>query len=232
VLGDLDRALESAQEGLGLARTIGDPRLVARSLHEVGESFATLGNPREATVAYAEAIDGFREAGESPFGTMVNLGDLALSEGQFQEAEVRLAEARELLAAEGLSEGRRVADRLMADYNYAVALLHLGRHSEAAELLKEVLVGMHDLGFREGVAWALIATAILLMTDEGSTAARLLGAADVILDETDTQIGPTERRLHDSLVCFITDHDLANLRALGREMSEEQAVELAVGSID
>jgi predicted ATPase len=229
MLGDLSRALASAQEAVGLSRTIGDDRLVGRSLHELGESFAALGDVPAATAAYTDAVAAARRAGQSPVSTLGNLADLALSEGDFEEAARRLQEVRAQLADE---EGD-IALRLINDHNFVVALLHLDRGDEAKLLLKDVLPGLRDLGYLDGVACALLASASALMAREGGrTAARIFGAAERILHETGVQIGPTERRLSDSLTAFIAERGLEEARSSGRELSTEDAVQLAVRSLD
>jgi predicted ATPase len=227
IRGDLDRSLAVAEEALVKARALDDGRLVGRSLHELGESQMALGNGSAATAAYEEAIDVFRQAGESPAGTLGNLGDLALAEGRFEEAARHIQEGRALLA------DNDVGTRLIADYNFVVALLHLDRSDEARELLKEVLVGLQDLGYAEAIAWALLAAATaLLARGINEAAAELIGAAERILDETGAYIGPTERRLHEPLPAFIRDHGLDDARRSGREMTLDEAVDLALQSLD
>jgi predicted ATPase/class 3 adenylate cyclase len=228
VLGDLEGALAVSREALVRARALDDARLVARSLHEVGESYFTLGDGAAAAAAYEEAIEAFREAGESPADTLGNLGDLALSEGRFEEAARRIEESRALLA-----ESAEIGQRLIADYNYVVALLHLDRTDEGCELLKDVLVGLLDLGYVEGVALALLAAATALRTrEDAETAAELFGAAERILEETGAYIGPTERRLYDPLTAFVRDRDLDDRRGAGRALTVDQAVDLAIRSLD
>jgi len=161
--------------------------------------------------------------------TLGNLADLALSEGDFEEAAQRLQEVRAVLANE---EGD-IALRLINDHNFVVALLHLDRADEAKLLLKDVLPGLRDLGYLDGLACALLASASALMAHEGGrTAARIFGAAERILDETGVHIGPTERRLSDSLTAFIAERGLEEARSSGRDLSAEDAVELAVRSLD
>ena len=136
ITGDLDRSLAVAEQALAHSRALDDERLVARSLHEIGESHVALENGPAAAAAFEEAIGAFRRAGESPAGTLGNLGDLALAEGRFEEAALRIQEGRGLLA------DKDVGTRLIADYNFVVALLNLDRGDEARELLKGVLVGL------------------------------------------------------------------------------------------
>jgi predicted ATPase len=227
ILGDLDRALSSAREGLALARNVGDALLIARSLHELGESFVAVGDAPAGKDAFEEAVRAFRDAGESAAGTMINLGDLALAEGEFEEAASRLEEVRTLLASE-----RDAAARLIADYNFAVALIHLDRREEACRLLKDVLLRTRELGYTEAIAWALLATAAWLVSNGRVVpAARLSGAAERVLDETGTQLGPTERSLHTVVTRSIEDEALDHVRTSGREMTDEQAVDLAVQSL-
>ena len=227
ILGDLDGALSVSEEALVRARDLNEPRLIARSLHEVGESYAMLGDGAAATAAFEEAIEIFRQAGESPAETLGNLGDLALAEGRFEEAARRIKESRTLLA------DADIGTRLIADYNYVVALLHLDRTDDASDLLKDVLVGLRELSYVEGVALALLAAAMVL-TARGNdeAAAEIFGAGERILDETGAHIGPTERRLYDPLTALIRDRELDEPRSAGRALTLEEAVDAAVRSLD
>jgi predicted ATPase/DNA-binding SARP family transcriptional activator len=232
LLGDLDGALTSAREALARSREIDDARLIARSLHEVGESFVALGDTAAAKNVYEQALEAARAAGETAAGTVGNLGDLALAQGNFEEALVYLDEARNLFETQRDGTGR-FAEFLIANYNYAVALLHLDRGDEACALLKDSLVGLHDLGYVEGTAWALMATAMSLASqNRGAVAARLLGAAEQMLEETGAHVGPTERRLHDIVGSVVDEQALAGERANGRSLTPAQAVELALRSLD
>ncbi len=227
VLGDLHGALAVSQEALARARALHDPHLVARSLHEVGESLLALGDGAAAAAAWEGAIATFREAGESPADTLGNLGDLALSQGRFEEAARLTEEARVLLP------DAESGQRLIADYNYVVALLHLDRADEARELLKEVLIGLRELGYLEGVALALLAAATALrMRGEAHAAAELFGAGERILDESGAHVGPTERLLYDPLITLIRERRLDDTRSRGRALTLEQAVNKALASID
>jgi predicted ATPase len=227
-LADHARAHASADEALALSRRLHDDRLVARSLHELGESYVEEGDARAAQAAYEEAVETFRRAGESPANSLGNLGDLALTEGDFTEAARRLQEVRTLFAA----EGRDAGTRLIVDHNFVVALLYLDRDDEARQLLKDVLARAVELGYLEGVALALLAAATALSSCEAdSVAACVFGSSERILDETGAHIGPTERRLYDPLTKFVAERHLEADRQSGRELTTEAAVDFAMRSL-
>jgi hypothetical protein len=136
---------------------------------------------------------------------------------------VAFAKASDALAAAG--DGRDALAEGADSSAHGLALRELSRKSSSASETSDTR--------RAGVAWALLAAATALLArgiDE--PAAKLLGAAEQILDETGAYIGPTERRLHEPLPAFIRDHGLDDARLSGYAMTLEEAVDLAVRSLD
>jgi predicted ATPase/class 3 adenylate cyclase len=225
--GSAELAASYAEQSLAVAREVGDPAVVRRALHELGESAHALGDLPRAKELYHEAIALEREAGRSGASDLGNLGDVALTEGNFEEAAARSAEAEELWLAEGRTDGAATAR-----FNRASALLHLGRPEDARPLLNETLRDAGELGHVEGIAWCLLAVAALVATRDSSDAARLLGAAEAILDEIGAQIGGSELRLRDAVVARFDETQATRLREEGRQMSRDEAVALARQYLD
>jgi tetratricopeptide (TPR) repeat protein len=226
LLGDADLATVYAERSLALAREIADPARVARALHELGESVQ---DPRRATELFHEAVVAAREAGQSGAGSIVNLGEVALAQGDYEEAAECSTEALELYREEdSLSTGA-----LVAQFNLASALFHLRRVSEARLLFRETLLRLRELGYSEGQAWCVMAAAAVLAND-GRThdAGRLLGAAEAMIEEIGVNIGPSERNLCDIVTRGLDEATLNELREAGRRMARDEALDLALQSLD
>ena len=226
--GSGERAASFAEESLAVAREVGDPAVVARALHELGESAQALGDLQRAKELYHQAIALEREGGHSGASTLGNLGDLALTEGDFEEAAALSAEAEDLWQAEGRKMGAAIAR-----FNRASALLHLGRSEDARFLLNEAMRDFGELGHTEFIALCLLAVAALV-AKSGSCddAARLLGAAETILGEVGTQIDGSELRLRDAALATFDEAQSTRIREEGRQMSREEAVALAGQYLD
>jgi tetratricopeptide (TPR) repeat protein len=227
-VGSAELAASYAEQSLAVAREVGDPAVIARSMHELGESAQALGDLRRAEELYQKTIALEREAGRTGAGTLGNLGDIALTEGDFEEAAALSAEAELLWQAEGKKIGAAIAR-----FNRASALLHLGRSEDARPLLNETLRDAGELGHVEVIAWCLLgAAALVATTDSSDDAARLLGSAEAVVDEVGTRIGGSELRLRDAVVARFDEAQATRLREEGRQMSRDEAVALARQYLD
>ncbi len=182
-----------------------------------GEDYERAKRLNEETIALARASDERRVLSTA----INNLGDLALHEGEYEEAarwtSESIALARELRHREGLT---------LALLNFGQASLHLQRDDEAAAAFEEALALGRDLGYQEAIAYALEGLAALAARrGEPVTAARLLGAAELLLERVGASL---DRAAHD-----IHEQTLASLRAkLSDELLDEHLREGRALTVD
>jgi len=228
LLGDDDRAAAYAQESLALARQLGDPRAVARALHEVGETLVVQGDLAAAADVFRESIASAREAGQTGAGTTINLGDLALIQEDYEEAASLSKEAIKLLSEEVDAGG----GGFIAHYNLSVALLHLDQVEDARPVLRKALEGLREIGYVEGLAWCLFAAAGCLVRERRVRDAGLLvGVGEAMLEETGAGLGPAETRLHAAVIAELDEGALSE-RETSRDMDRDEALDLALLSLD
>jgi tetratricopeptide (TPR) repeat protein len=227
VLVGPDLATSYAERSLSVAREIGDPEVLARGLHELGESVQAQGDYVRAKTLFREAIAAAHETGHTGAGSVANLGDVALMEGDFAEAVARSTEAAELFRAEG-----SIVGIIVAQFNLSSALFHQGRLDEARAPLRQALRAASDVGYNEIIAWCLLATAAMLARRAPvEDAGRLLGSAEAILDEIGSPLGASEQRLHD-VVTETLDAQSMSLGEAGRQLGRDDAVALAFQYLD
>ena len=193
---------------LELAREVGDERLLTDTLNSAAIGGMNSGEFEWADRFFSEALELSRRLGDE-FGearVLGNLGEVARHRGDLETAEARYEEA--------LNIQRRTGWGQNAAYN----LLNLGLLSRqrenatgACQRYKEVLALAHSLEDRETVAYALAGLAGV--AGEGGDfqrAARLLGAAEALLEKIGAALEHSERELADA-------DTVAARRALGEQ---------------
>lgn len=104
LLGDYDGAAELYRESLELARSLESDRSVAMEQHNLGHVELHRGNIAEAERLFAARL-AFAEASPDPYEramTALNAAALAAAQGDNDLARERFAEARRLLAEDGI----------------------------------------------------------------------------------------------------------------------------------
>lgn len=222
-----DLAASYAEQSLSVAREIGDPEALARALHELGESVQAEGDYVRAKALFREAIATADMTGHPGAGSVANLGDVALMEGDFAEAVARSTEAAELFGAEG-----SIVGIMVAQFNLSSALFHLGRLDEARTPLGQALRAACDVGYNEVIAWCLLGTAAMLARRGPiEDAGRLLGSVEAILDEIGSPLGASEQRLHDVVTATLEAQRMPPGEA-GPQLGRDDAVALAFRYLD
>jgi predicted ATPase/class 3 adenylate cyclase len=217
-----------AEESVALARQIDGPGRLSEALHQLGASVFAQGDSARATAVLTEAVATARRAGESGADSTVNLADIALAEGEFERAVALSLEALELWPTD-----YNETDKLIAQFNLASALIHLGRPADARPHLRGSLQYFAGIGYTEITAWCLIAAAaVQATTGEDAVAARLLGAAETMLHEAGASLGPSESRLRDVVLRALESRATDEWRQEGRRMERTVAVRLAFESLD
>jgi tetratricopeptide (TPR) repeat protein len=225
--GELALASTYAEQAVAAARELGEPRALGSALHELAESKQAEGDYERAEELFEQSVVAAREAGETGAGSIGSLGDLALARGDFEAAA---AYSRQAIELERNSTAK--ISPLVGTFNLASALFHLGQIGEARELLTEALTGFSERGYAEGVGWCLLGVAAVLGREGRSDdAARLVGAAERILDEIGVGVAPSERRLRDAAIA--DDREPTQMYyAQGRSLERDDAVALALAALD
>ncbi len=171
--GRYEQALQFAQQGVAVARQLGDPRRLAWSLNAVGSALGTLGRLELAVQAKEEALELARQLddGVLRFTLLNNLATHQQRAGQVEAAERCY---REALALARQHVGR-VGHVVLID-NLIRLLVARGELDEARLLAIECL----PLARGEKVSVDLLEATVGLAARRGehAVAARLWGAAD------------------------------------------------------
>jgi ATP/maltotriose-dependent transcriptional regulator MalT len=236
VQADHAAALASAEETLALARTLGDPFLIARSSHDAGASVMRGGGDLgRAQALMEEALTGFTAIGADPLDQAMILTMLAftaLRRGDPQRAELLCAESREL--------SRRRGDRWWLAFTLlasAEAAFDRGAAAEGEQYAQEAVQLPQTLGDSNGIVAALDELAYAAtMNRDFERAASLLGAGLTI----GKPIGqdPARRRrywhglesLLDSIRSTLGERAFDAAFERGRRMSQDDAVRYAIGA--
>jgi predicted ATPase/DNA-binding CsgD family transcriptional regulator len=215
--GQPGAALPLIEQGLGLARRLGDPHLTARLLSVRSTAAYVAGDHAGAARDTAEALRLFRRAGDRlrAGATLGSLGGIELAAGDLDAARGHLAESLDI--------ARELNDRhsiVIQTFNLGLAEYLGGAPEAAAALFAESLGLAGRMGMKRSSAYALLG---LALADRGRAdpgwSARLHGAADQALADLGHDLEPLEARLADA--------DRQRLRAAMGEQAFE--AEYAVG---
>jgi non-specific serine/threonine protein kinase len=232
--GELDLAKPLRDQGLALARTAGDPYLLAESILGSGTLAFLQGDLERAAVLAEEGQRAFQaigtEVAAAPVkaGAAVNLlGNIALIAGDvplaIRRGEDAVRIARELGAASDLS---------YALCGLGYARFQDGAVPEAAACFLEATAltwKIRDDAFLARMFWALAAVASAV--EQSDVAARLIGAADALDARTGSAMWPADRALADWCLARLEETldpaALFALRHAGASLAAEQAVAVA-----
>ena len=137
-----------------------------------------------------------RAAGDERIAALAinNLGDFALTVGDYERAEPLFRESLGLLRARG--DTANVARSL---FNNGAVDLMLGRVAAADDRFHESLTLCRMTGNHEDSAWSLLGLAATnLANGEGERGAMLLGAARAVLTQMGADFKPFERHLDEA----------------------------------
>ncbi|HEX7310080.1 MAG TPA: BTAD domain-containing putative transcriptional regulator [Gaiellaceae bacterium] len=192
---DLEQAESFLEESLALARELGDEPGMARATLSLAVIAVSNSDYERAARLNEETIELARAADERRvLSTAINnLGDLALHRGRYDDAAYWTSEAvalaRELRHREGLT---------LALLNLGQACLHMGRQDEASASFEEAFALARELGYQEALAYALEGLAALLAArGEPVRAARMVGAAELLLEKLGASLDRAAQELHE-----------------------------------
>jgi predicted ATPase/DNA-binding CsgD family transcriptional regulator len=181
------------EQGLGLARQLGERHLAGQLLSARCYAAYVRGDVADAARDAAEALSLFREAGDQiqVGATLGNLGYIELSAGDLDGARDHLAESLEISRALNNRDGI-----VYETLNLGLAEYLRGSPGAAGPLFAESLDLARRVGMKRQTAYALIGLAMARGgRAEPGWFVRLHGAADQALEDLGETIEPLESRL-------------------------------------
>jgi predicted ATPase/DNA-binding SARP family transcriptional activator len=230
LLGDFARARERLEEALALARSSGDETIEANTLRNLGSLAKDEGDHARAQSMHEEARTISAKSGDrlGVQSSLINLSDAALAQHDYARAE-ELAQESVVLARELGHEIRELAALL----NLGLASLHLGREEQARATFREAVRLSHALRWPECLLVGFEGLAAL-DAEQGNPgrAARLMGAADALLETTGYVLESGEQELHERTLAAVrkrvAPEDFESAWHEGRALSPEAAADEAL----
>jgi predicted ATPase/class 3 adenylate cyclase len=228
---DLDRVRLLGQEGVTIAREIGDVHL----LGELLDCLCADGPSEEIRRYRLEALDCFRQTGDDMQAAteMHMMYGLDVHQGLLDEARAEITEA--IATAEKLGASNFL---YYMRTDFSILLLIEGKHEEAAALIRRCLLAARRFGQHLDVSELLFGAACAAAWEgDYPRAARLHGAADTDMS-TSLEVGAIswagpEQQLREQeqsrLREQMGDQAFDAARRSGAGLSRSQAMELALG---
>jgi predicted ATPase len=227
--GDLERGRAAADELLALAAAADSSRARALGIHLAGLVAHQRGDWDHAAQLHTESAQLARELGDSWLLSVAvnNLGDVALNRGEYERAldlfEESLAIGRE----------RQDQDRLARAFgNLGLTTLMLGDVQRARSLLRDGLVAARGIGLVEGFICGFVGLGAAYAREDPARATRLIGHADMLLEEAASDLQQVEGRVRDEtraeLRARLGKDAYAAVYAEGRALALEDALALAL----
>jgi predicted ATPase/class 3 adenylate cyclase len=226
--GDLERGRAAADELLALAAQTDFIRARAVGVQIAGLVAEKRGDWDHAAQLYAEAAQLAREVGDPWLLSIavLNLGYVALNRGEYERA-LELSE-------ESLATGRERQNQDLitrAFVNLGLAALMLGDVQRARSLLRDALIAARDIGLVDGFTCGFVGLGAAYAGEDPALAARLIGRADVLCEETASNL-QFEDRVRDEteveLRARLGEDAYAAVYAEGRALALEDALALAL----
>jgi predicted ATPase/class 3 adenylate cyclase len=227
--GDVERCRAAADELLAIAAETDSSRARALGVKLAGFVAAERGDWDQAAQLYTEAARLARELGDSWLlsTTVNNLGSVALSRGDYERA-LELFE-------EFLALGRERQDQdlcSLAFVNLGFTTLMLGDGQRARSLLRDGLVAAREIGIVDSFIYGFVGLGAAYAREDPARAARLLGCADMLCEETAAALEQLEGRVRDEteaeLRARLGEDAYAAVHAEGRALALEEALVLAL----
>jgi predicted ATPase/class 3 adenylate cyclase len=222
---DFAPAAELLEAGLALYQTLGDKRGCAWVISELGHLALYQGEDERAAARYAEGLALSRELGDSynSAWALNHLGTVAQRRGALDQARELLAQSLALFQSLRHTAGvGTVLNQL------GRVALRTGNIANARELFNESLAIFRELGQKRNIALSLVGLAgIVGQEGQAEQAARMLGAAERLLNDIGAVLEPVDRAEYDRGVAGVRAQlDPAAFAAAweaGRAIALEQA---------
>ena len=227
---DFERATVLGEEGLALAREMGDPAGIVAGLQNLGIVALRQNELGRSQALFEEAIVLQREIGDTAgvARSLQALGLIAVTRHEHERTQA--------LFEEGLALNQETGDRMGTVLLLALgALTALGRgdHRRARELCEQGLEVSRQFGMRHGIAFHLQILACLAGAQgQAVRAARLWGAFDALGETIGVRLVPVERYHYGPYIAAarerLDDAAWEVAWAEGRKMTFEEAIEYAL----
>jgi predicted ATPase len=228
--GDYVRTTTLCEEGLQLARTMSDERLIARAKNVLGLVAREQKEYSTAVAFFEESLDLYRKVGDAraiAIG-LHNLGLVALYQSDFIRATSLHEESLHIMREFGDKWGIAIALHYLG-----LAARHRGDYAKAAAWLQQSLTLSRALNHKREIAETLEGLAGVAIAQQApKRAARVLGAAEVLREAIAVPLTPAERVDYERVV-VLTQTALgrdvfAAVWTTGRAMMLEEAIEYAL----
>jgi predicted ATPase len=225
--GDIERGRAAADELLALAAETDSTR--AGAVLFAGLVASWRDDFDRAAQLYAESAQLARERGDSRLVGIAanNLGNIALTRGEYERA-LELFE-------ESLAMGRERQDQDLlarAFTNLGFTTLLLGDVQRARSLLRDGLIAARGIGQVDGFIYGFVGLGAAYAREDPTRAARLIGRADMLCEETASDLQQPEGRVRAEteaeLRARLGEDAYAAVCAEGRALSLADALALAL----
>jgi predicted ATPase/DNA-binding CsgD family transcriptional regulator len=221
------------EEGLALARELGDPDTVVLALGRLGMGAAARRDLDRAAALTEEAVRVAREAGHAS-GLATALSQYARVALGRRDAEVAIAAYRECVDLCRDAGERWVRQRAILPL--AVALSDRGEHAAAQRLGRESLLIARDLGDDRMVVWSIEGLAWSRAAEgRAEDAAALLGAAAAVRGDEPASVYAADRerteRCRDTARAALGEAAFERAFERGTSLDRNAAIALAAGEV-
>ncbi|HEY1011053.1 MAG TPA: tetratricopeptide repeat protein [Herpetosiphonaceae bacterium] len=230
--GDYGRARDFTEESLILEREMGNKAGIAFALHSLASIAEAQGESERAGALYLESLALRRELGNrlGMANSLLKLGEIARAGGDYARAQDWYNESLAIFSE--LGNRSNIAWLL---HNLGYVQSHQGRDGSARQLFAAGLEMFRELEDKSGVASCLAGVAGILgradAADSRLRGARLLGAAEALLDALGAPLDAADRQDYEQTVALLerslAPKALREARAVGRALAPEQAIALA-----
>jgi predicted ATPase/DNA-binding CsgD family transcriptional regulator len=226
---DLATALAYCEESLAIAREVGDPHTIHRTLTQLGHIERGRGRWLAARRYYEEALPLRRTLGD-PVTVAVSLtclGNVAQALREYATARAFYEEGLELARQQG-----HPGEITTAQHDLGRLAHEQGHDAEAAAWYAEALPVAHRINHTRRIAYLLEGCAELAVRREPERALRLVGAAAALREASGNRLPPSEQAALKRELAparrLLGDDAMAAAWAAGTALTVEQAVALAL----
>jgi predicted ATPase/class 3 adenylate cyclase len=230
-LGQGEVAYAAAEEAVALAREVGDKVSLGLALTNLAGVIAMVYRDLDRMRAYAEeGIRILRETGShwATAMTVFGFGLFTATQGNYAEARSQFEACIPLFTE--LRDRHRLG---MVHSELAHLERRQGHFAEAKALYRETIQEWQKIGHRAAIAHELECFAFIAkIQEEDKRAARLFGAAEILRENINIPMNPSERVEYDrevnDLRANMDEATFAKCWSEGRALTMEQAIEYAL----